>query len=111
MQHDDAIIREAQQWLHERSYEANPVEKILNQSGLNTRTFNRRFLKAASHSPIHHVQRLRIDKARQLLEVSNTSTETIGLTVGYEDPTSFRRLFKRLTNMTPKVYRRRFQIL
>jgi len=36
--------------------------------------------------------------------------EEISWTVGYEDPASFRRLFKRLTGLTPGAYRQRFQI-
>jgi AraC-like DNA-binding protein len=33
-----------------------------------------------------------------------------GQVVGYEDPASFRRLFKRLAGLTPGAYRQRFQI-
>jgi AraC-like DNA-binding protein len=36
--------------------------------------------------------------------------EEISWAVGYEDPASFRRLFKRLTGVTPSAYRQRFQI-
>jgi YesN/AraC family two-component response regulator len=30
--------------------------------------------------------------------------------VGYEDPAFFRRLFKRVTGVSPALYRRQFQI-
>jgi AraC-like DNA-binding protein len=30
--------------------------------------------------------------------------------VGYEDPASFRRLFKRVTGVSPGVYRRKLQL-
>ena len=36
--------------------------------------------------------------------------DVIGAEIGYSDPTSFHRLFKRLTAMTPAEYRREFQL-
>jgi len=46
-----------------------------------------------------------------MLETSDLPVDEIGATVGYEDPTFFRRLFKRKTGMTPHRYRRKFQPL
>jgi transcriptional regulator GlxA family with amidase domain len=34
----------------------------------------------------------------------------ISWAVGYEDPSFFRRLFKRITNVTPGAYRRKFRL-
>jgi len=45
-----------------------------------------------------------------LLETSDEAIEEISWTVGYEDPASFRRLFRRLTGVTPGAYRQRFRI-
>jgi AraC-like DNA-binding protein len=36
-------------------------------------------------------------------------TDAVGASVGYEDPASFRRIFKRLTGITPARYRQRFR--
>jgi len=36
--------------------------------------------------------------------------DQISREVGYEDPASFRRLFKRMTGVTPASYRKRFHI-
>jgi AraC-like DNA-binding protein len=35
--------------------------------------------------------------------------DAISYAVGYEDPASFRRLFKRITGAAPGVYRRKLQ--
>ena len=35
--------------------------------------------------------------------------DEIGASVGYDDPASFRRMFKRRTGLTPAAYRRKFQ--
>jgi len=55
-----------------------------------------------------HVHRIRIEKARDLIEHSDTALEDVGYQVGYEDPAFFRRLFRRTTGMTPASYRRKY---
>ena len=62
------------------------------------------------HTPIAYVQRIRVERAKRLLETSDEPIEEISWAVGYEDPASFRRLFKRLTGLTPGAYRQRFQV-
>ncbi|MCZ7598250.1 MAG: helix-turn-helix transcriptional regulator [Gammaproteobacteria bacterium] len=52
---------------------------------------------------------LRIDEAKRLLETGDEPVESISQRVGYEDPTSFRRLFKRATGLTPGRYRQRYR--
>ncbi len=51
---------------------------------------------------------LRIEEAKQMLETSTDAIDKLGRDVGYEDPASFRRIFKRKVGLTPSVYRRRF---
>ena len=57
---------------------------------------------------MEYVHEVRIDEARRVLESSSIAVEDVGFSVGYEDPTFFRRLFKRTTGMTPAAYRRKF---
>jgi transcriptional regulator GlxA family with amidase domain len=59
---------------------------------------------------LDYVQALRIEEAKQLLERGRHSVDDIGAEVGYRDSASFRRLFKRLTGLTPATYRRRFDM-
>lgn len=61
-------------------------------------------------SPIAYVQRLRIEEAKHRLERTDVPVDEISWQVGYEEPAFFRRLFKRVTGMTPGGYRRRFRI-
>jgi AraC-like DNA-binding protein len=56
------------------------------------------------------VQRHRIEDAKRRLERTDEPVDEISWRVGYEDPAFFRRLFKRVTGMTPGAYRRRFQV-
>ena len=56
-----------------------------------------------------HVQNLRIEEAKRLLETGETSFDEISADVGYENPGFFRNLFKRRTGLTPSQYRKMFQ--
>ena len=78
------------------------------RSHLTKRTFARRFVAATGYRPIDYVHALRVESARQLLEMGAGAIEDVGYAVGYEDPTFFRRLFRRTTGMSPAAYRRKF---
>ena len=107
--HDDAIIDRCQRWIAEHYELANPVERVTAYSGLNPRTFKRRFSAATGCTPIEYIQSLRIEEGKHLLETSDMPIDQVGEEIGYEDPASFRRLFKRLAGVTPSRYRRRFR--
>jgi transcriptional regulator GlxA family with amidase domain len=104
----DAVIGDCLAWIADNPTSANPVTAMAERSGLNRRTFARRFQASTGRRPIDHVHALRIEGARELLETGSIAVEDVGFQVGYEDPTFFRRLFKRTTGLTPAAYRRKF---
>ncbi|MEJ2129228.1 MAG: helix-turn-helix domain-containing protein [Woeseiaceae bacterium] len=109
-QHDDSMIAECQAWIAGHYDKPNPVAAMIARSGLAARTFARRFRKATGYAPIDYVQTLRIEEAKQLLEAGDEPIEEVAAAVGYDDAGSFRRLFKRLTGISPHRYRQRFQL-
>ena len=110
-QHDDAIIANCQVWIADNYAIANPVSRMAEHSGLATRTFKRRFVKSTGYAPLDYVQSLRIEEAKHMLETTDDAIDDIAGCVGYQDPNSFRRLFKRLSGITPNQYRTRFQLI
>ena len=107
-QHDDAVIAQTQEWIADHYAVANPVAKMAERSGLASRTFKRRFANTTGYKPLDYVQSLRIEEAKQMLETTDYAIDDIAALVGYDDPNSFRRLFKRTTGITPHQYRVRF---
>lgn len=104
----DAAITDALAWIADHYAAANPVTSMAERSGLQARTFARRFTTATGRRPIDYVHQLRVEAARELLEHGSIAVDDVGYRVGYEDPTFFRRLFKRSTGMTPAAYRRKY---
>jgi transcriptional regulator GlxA family with amidase domain len=110
LDHGDAIVADAQEWLRANYAVASPVAELVERSGLAERTFKRRFTAATGSSPIAYVQHTRVEEAKRRLERTAEPVERISYTVGYEDPASFRRLFKRVTGISPGSYRRKLQL-
>jgi transcriptional regulator GlxA family with amidase domain len=108
--HGDAVVLAAQRWIDENCAVAAPVAEMARRSGLPERTFKRRFREATGETTIAYVQRIRVERAKRALETGNQPIEEISWAVGYEDAASFRRLFKRVTGLTPGEYRRRFRL-
>ena len=108
VQQTDGVIGQSQVWIAEYYASSNPVARMAVQTGLKPRTFARRFRSATGYQPMDYVHAIRIEEAKQLLESSNISVEEIAHAVGYEDVTSFRRLFKRKGGLSPAAYRRKF---
>jgi len=106
--HDDQAILKAQEWL-ETHYKQNiSMDDLAEQVGLGSRTFKRRFKLATNENPINYLQRIRVEQAKNKLEKTTESINNIIWSVGYEDVSSFRQLFKRFTGLTPKDYRQKF---
>lgn len=108
VQSEDAVIRECQHWLANAYGRSDAVGRMVERSGLPRRTFDRRFRVATGYSPTDYLQSLRIEEAKQFLEMDGFGIEAIAETVGYADARAFRRLFRRMTGLSPAEYRRRF---
>lgn len=106
--HNDVAIQKAQHWLEEHYAEPIAIDDVAEIAALGTRTFKRRFKEATGETPLNYLQQLRVEAAKHLLESSREQTSQIIWQVGYEDASSFRRLFKRTAGCTMEQYRKRF---
>jgi len=108
LNHTDEVILACQQTI-QRDY-ANPlkVTELASSANLTERTFLRRFSKATGLKPNEYIQRIRIQKACDLLESSQKTVELIASEVGYEDVSSCRRNFVRITGLSPSAFKQRF---
>ncbi|ASP87781.1 GlxA family transcriptional regulator (plasmid) [Sinorhizobium meliloti] len=104
---DDAILK-VQHWLQATGGKDTGLAVLAEHAGLEPRTFMRRFQKATGHTAGEYVQRLRINKARDLLQFTRDPVDAIAWKVHYSDPSSFRKIFTRIIGLTPAEYRQRF---
>jgi transcriptional regulator GlxA family with amidase domain len=109
--HTDSVVKDCEQLLRQSFRKSDAIQQTVDQSKIPERTLKRRFKAATGSTLIEYLQNLRIEESKHQLEISDKSVESICYEVGYEDVSFFRRLFKRLTGITPIQYRRMFQPL
>jgi transcriptional regulator GlxA family with amidase domain len=101
-------IDRATRYLREHSAQPRAIAGACRALAISERTLTRRFKASLGISPLSYLQSQRIAHARQLLESSTLPLERIVGQCGYEDVSSFRKLFARQVGMTPRDYRLRF---
>ncbi|MCG8619411.1 MAG: helix-turn-helix domain-containing protein [Desulfobacterales bacterium] len=106
--HNDDQIKAAQTYIENDFSNIESIEEIAREVGVSPRHFIRRFKKATGDPPLKYLQQVRIEKAKEKLETTRETVENITWAVGYKDLSSFGRLFKQYTGLSPKVYRDRF---
>ncbi|MFC0212142.1 response regulator [Paenibacillus chartarius] len=67
---------------------------------------SRLFSQETGQTFIEHLTQVRIRKAMELLKGTASKSYEIAFLVGYNDPHYFSNLFKRITGMTPKEFRK-----
>ena len=106
--HADALVRQAQEQIELHYREKLTIDELADACHLSRRTFERRFRKATRHSVVEYIQRVRVEAAKQKLEIGRKTIQDIMYEVGYADIQSFRDVFKDITGMTPLDYRNKY---
>jgi len=107
--HQDPEILAVQEWLEAHYSEPIQITQISALVNLSPRTLNRRFKLATEQNPLEYLQGIRIEAAKKLLEKSSDSPQRIVNKVGYDDLSSFTRLFNKHTGLSPSQYAKKFK--
>ncbi|MBN9488487.1 MAG: helix-turn-helix domain-containing protein [Alphaproteobacteria bacterium] len=91
----DERVARAERWARKRLGEDFTVDDFAKSAALSPRTFARRVERAVGLSPVRFLQRLRVERAVELLETTKLSLEEIARQVGYAEPSTLRRLIHR----------------
>lgn len=96
-------------YLNENSHLAIPIEEAAEIAGLSRRHFSRVFHQLTNLSYRQYINKIRVAKAKELLvsalqENRSFSNMSICFEVGFEDPTTFYRAFKKHTSYTPSEF-------
>lgn len=102
------VIERARRWLNQRLDRPWSTADLAEYCNTSQRTLLRRFQDAVGMSPVQYAQQLRVERAKALLESTRLSLEDITGRCGYEDVSTFSKVFKRWAQVTPREYRNRF---
>ncbi|GIP60554.1 response regulator [Paenibacillus sp. FSL W8-0186] len=86
------------------------IKEVAQQVHLNPSYFSVLFKEEAGLTFIDYVTRLRMKKAKELLESSSLSLDAISEQIGLQTTSYFIRMFKKFERMTPKQYRDQVKI-
>ncbi len=106
--HGDKEIAAVQEYIEHSYKEPVTNEQLAASTNMSVRTLMRRFKKATGNTPYEYVQRMRVEAAKKMFENEDAGIEQTALNVGYEDFSAFRKVFKRLTGITPMEYKRKY---
>lgn len=101
---DDYQIAKVQQYLHQNVSSEIQVSELASISALSQRTFHRRFIAATNFTPFVYLQKLRVQKACDYLQVRWLPVSKLAEYAGYKDIGAFSKVFKQYTGLTPKSF-------
>lgn len=87
----------------ERNISLNDIARFV---FLSTSYFTRAFKEEMGISPISYLLRVRVERAKELLEETDHKVSDIALNVGFSNQQRFNEIFKKHTKMTPLQYRK-----
>ncbi len=98
-------VQRAIQWASERFLDDVRLPQMAHAVGLSTKYLSRLFVRETGIRPMQFVTQLRIERAKHLLESTNTSVNKIALQAGFHYPAHFRRTFRKFQGCTPNECR------
>ncbi|MDQ7096855.1 AraC family transcriptional regulator [Desulfosporosinus sp. PR] len=95
------------QFIHENFHQQLTVECLASIEHFNVSYYCKWFYKQMEMTPNAYIQRIRLEKAKELLETTELSLLEIALQVGYSHQSSLTRLFRKIEGLNPILYRKR----
>ena len=91
-------------------FEASTIDDAAAQAGMSRRRFTQLFREATGTSWLDYVQQRRIAHARRLLVESTTPITSIAFECGFQDVSTFYRVFHRVVGCAPGQFRERHRL-
>ena len=104
----DPIVAKTQYWIQSHLHVSVDQVRLAEKMGVSQRTLIRRFKSELGITPSTYFQNVRIESAKKLLENTTTPLDQVVEQVGYNDVSSFSKLFKQRVGVTPMGFRQRF---
>lgn len=90
----------------EEKYDKNiTLDEITKEVAVSKNYFCHLFKKEMGMSLWSYLTQVRLDKAKELLKNTDMKTYEIAFKVGYDNPSYFSKIFKKIESMTPNEYR------
>jgi LacI family transcriptional regulator len=102
---EDPLVEKALAYMHANVNHRYNVNHLVRHCGKSRRTLELRFQRTVGHSMLEEINRLRVERARQLLSETDWTISRIAEECGFGEAKLLIRVFTRLQGQTPKAYR------
>lgn len=99
-----AEISEAQRFVELNVHRKISLEEVADHLHLNASYFSRLFKKETNETFVDFVTRTKMEKAKELLDLSRYTVHEVADRLGYDNKSYFVKLFKAFCGLTPKEY-------
>jgi LacI family transcriptional regulator len=106
---EDRIVAEAMHLIRQRACSGLNVEHLLDLMSVSRATLERRFIKVLARSPKEQIQRLRLQKAQDLLRETSYQLTRIAALTGFKTVAHLSVAFKSHTGFSPGEFRSNFR--
>jgi transcriptional regulator GlxA family with amidase domain len=106
----DVSVRDLLAWLPSNLTADCSVPALAQRASMSERTLARRFRAATGRTPAAHVEALRVEAARAMLESGTPALSSIADACGFGTVETMHRSFRRVVGTTPDSYRAHFRI-
>ena len=93
------------EYINENYNKALTLDTVSSEFGLNPSYFSRMFKKAVGSGYTEYLNFVRVSRAEKLLRSTDMNVLDIALEVGFSSVSYFNRVFKKIKNCTPSVYK------
>lgn len=100
-------VQRTVEYIQENYYESLNVERLAEMSGISRWRYTQVFKEITGQIPLEYLNGIRMDRAQQLLLMTDDRLYDIALSVGYSNEYYFNRKFKQMIGASPGQYRRR----
>lgn len=102
----DVVVRTVQSYIAQHCAEDLSLEQLAGMVYLSPSYLSRLFKRETGENLSSYIQNVRIEQAKLLLRTTSLKTYEVAERVGISDPVYFSRIFKKITGVKPKDYRR-----
>jgi LacI family transcriptional regulator len=106
---DDEAVAKALQYIRRHASANIRVTDILRHIDLSRRALEHRFAKWVGHTPHEEIQRVRMNRVKELLRDTELTLQQIAERMGFEHPEYLGAAFKREVGVSPGEYRKSHQ--
>lgn len=107
--HNNEKIKNAERAMENSNGESISITSMAEEACMSMRNFTRKFKDATGYSALEYMQRKKLRMACEALIFTPGTIDQIAYSLGYEDASSFRKVFKKYLGVTAMVYRDRYR--